>query len=183
VAAKSAKKASTDSKSIQVGDPQAAGDIEGFRIAVGPPRLVTLEFRAEPHESEPESSFQMHLHAERTAEDTVKAVMKLEVSTEDDSVAILVQYAVPVRVIPSDVSEDFNYELHLKDVVARVGPVVLYPYIRETVSSLTQKALLPPVILPVLNMGVIFDVDEVNLPPFNAEDTARQDPNEQERPA
>ena len=51
-------------------------------------------------------------------------------------------------------------------VAARLAPTMIYPYIRETFTSLALKAGAPTtLILPVINVGAIWKPDEVVITP------------------
>lgn len=51
-------------------------------------------------------------------------------------------------------------------VASQVGPVVLYPFIRETATSLTTKAGLGPLLLPIVNFKALFEPKEIAIPPL-----------------
>lgn len=51
----------------------------------------------------------------------------------------------------------------LRGVAARLAPIVAYPYVRETITSLFLKAGGPHLILPVLNVGALFSPDEIKI--------------------
>lgn len=51
-----------------------------------------------------------------------------------------------------------------RDVATQVAPVVLYPYVRETVTALTSRAAVPPVILPIVNFKTLIDPASLDIP-------------------
>lgn len=56
-------------------------------------------------------------------------------------------------------------EENIRLVGARLGPAVMFPFIREMVVSATQKAGIPPLVPPIINFTTIFDPAQVNVPP------------------
>lgn len=64
-------------------------------------------------------------------------------------------------------------------IIARMAPVAMYPFIREALASISQKALLPALILPVQNVGSLWKVGELELP-APPEDSSAHTPAEQE---
>lgn len=66
-------------------------------------------------------------------------------------------------------------EEDLRFFAAKIAPTVLYPFIRETLASLVVKTGLPPLILPVLNFGEVFDPNEVEIPPVADETEEESD--------
>ena len=57
-------------------------------------------------------------------------------------------------------------------VASRLAPTILYPYIRETITTVLQKAGLPPLAVPILNFGEVFDVEKVVFPESRVTATA-----------
>lgn len=47
---------------------------------------------------------------------------------------------------------------------ARNAPLVLYPYVRETMTMLTTKSGLPPFVPPILDFSRVFDPAVIQLP-------------------
>ncbi|HEY7770594.1 hypothetical protein [Longimicrobium sp.] len=58
------------------------------------------------------------------------------------------------------VQEDMPQEAFGRQVAARVAPVVAFPFIRETIASLTGKSG-DTFMMPVVNVGAIFDPDSL----------------------
>jgi preprotein translocase subunit SecB len=48
-----------------------------------------------------------------------------------------------------------------RDAAAKLAPVVVFPYIRETIQSLTAKAGKTPIILPIINIGAAFKPENI----------------------
>lgn len=62
-----------------------------------------------------------------------------------------------------------------RQLAARVGPVAMYPFIREAIASAAMKAQLPGLVLPIANVGGLFDEDEITIPPPDADGDADPD--------
>lgn len=55
-------------------------------------------------------------------------------------------------------------ERAFRGVATRIAPVAMYPFIREALLSAAQRALLPPIILPIMNVGLLWDPKEIKVP-------------------
>lgn len=134
---------------------------EGVRISA--PKLVALEF-AFTGEALPEEplnvEFGLSLHRFGALE------LGVEFSVEIKEVPDLTA-RVAFRMIFSLVEgspEASNPELALRLVAARMAPVAMYPFMREALASVSQKALLEPLLLPVRNIGAMWDPEGIVLP-------------------
>lgn len=74
-----------------------------------------------------------------------------------------------------DLGQDEDGEEELRFFAAKVVPKILYPYMRETVTSTAVKAGLPALLLPVINFANVFDLDDVELPPVGGAVDGEQD--------
>lgn len=75
-------------------------------------------------------------------------------------VHLTIDYRLIFRVRPDEAeSEDDLF----RKVASRIAPIVAYPYIRETASSLFVKAGGPHLTLPVLNVGGMFSPDQIEI--------------------
>lgn len=70
---------------------------------------------------------------------------------------------------------DANGEGQLRYFAAKVAPTILYPYIRETVTSVVVKSGLPALMLPIINFADVFDLDDVELAPVGGIDDEEDD--------
>jgi preprotein translocase subunit SecB len=78
----------------------------------------------------------------------------------EDVVRLTIDYRLVFRVHAAETeSEDTLF----REVASRIAPIVAYPYIRETVSSLFTKAGGPHLTLPVLNVGGMFSPDQIEV--------------------
>lgn len=75
----------------------------------------------------------------------------------------------------------------LAAIASQLGPVVLYPYIREYVADLTRRSGIKPVTLPILQIGRMFNlpveaVQRKAAPKETSPDTATDKPKRPRKP-
>lgn len=134
---------------------------EGVRISA--PRLVALEFSftGDALPDEPLNvEFGLNLHRFGALE------LGVEFSVEIKDVPDLAA-RVAFRMIYSLVEgspEASDPDLAFRLVAARMAPVAMYPFMREALVSVSQKALLEPLLLPVRNIGALWDPGAIALP-------------------
>lgn len=63
----------------------------------------------------------------------------------------------------------------LKVAAAQIGPAALYPYIRETLGTLSLKAGGRPVVLPVVSFRNTFELAKVELPQYSSDESAEEE--------
>jgi preprotein translocase subunit SecB len=56
-------------------------------------------------------------------------------------------------------------DMYWRTLAARVGPVVLFPFVRETVAAATARSGFPAAIMPIISAGNLFDPATINMPP------------------
>lgn len=63
--------------------------------------------------------------------------------------------------------EELDVDAHLAQIAGQLGPVVIYPYLREFIADVTRRAGLEPLTLPIVQVGRLFTVepDEIQLKP------------------
>lgn len=66
-----------------------------------------------------------------------------------------------------DSSEAADPESAFKPFAARVGPLTMYPFVREAITSAAMKAQLTALALPVADVGALFTEDEIQIPPVD----------------
>lgn len=71
----------------------------------------------------------------------------------------------------------------LSEVAVRVGPVVVYPYLRETLSTLSTRAGMAPIVLPVMNVGAVFDPADLGSEDGAAAPVSAKKPNRRRKSA
>ncbi|MFC1531203.1 protein-export chaperone SecB [Gemmatimonadota bacterium] len=87
--------------------------------------------------------------------------VRLKLTLDDAPVArISVAYVVTLRK-----TEQFRFEGSEADawrnIAARLAPVILYPFLRETVATTLQKSGLPGPVPPILDFRRVFEPSEI----------------------
>lgn len=70
--------------------------------------------------------------------------------------------------IPDDVAKERVTET-MRRAAAAIGPIVLYPYVRQEIDGLLSRAHFKMQPLPVLNVGGMFDPEKLVVPEFQEE--------------
>lgn len=110
-----------------------------------------------------DANLELHLRVQRPKVDTVAVELVVE-SGESDGADFSISCRVAITVEPTS-DDELDHDAVLRGVAARIGPVVVYPYIREFLSTLSQRSGMQPIVLPVMNIGLMFDPESVELPP------------------
>lgn len=141
-------------------DPTHVGDV---KINVTAPELLRVMFeRPAPGdaESDPadqqEVQFRLGFGAARIADDAVSIELSAE-SREGMAVKFEVAFRTTLSILPTQEGSSLDWAATLSEVAVRVGPVVVFPYLRETLSALSTRAGMAPIVLPVMNVGAVFD--------------------------
>jgi preprotein translocase subunit SecB len=143
-------------------------NLGGFSLRLGIPeiRRALFERIADQVEGEAEYEYRLDLSVNRSGRNRVVVELTAE-SHDSNAVEFRVTCRLGMEVHPvEEADQDFDYDTVLRDVSVRIGPVVAYPYIRELISNLSQRSGIDPVVLPVMNMGAVFDPASMVLPPF-----------------
>lgn len=118
---------------------------EGVRVEI--PNDTTLEFT---------------LGIGRISRDTL--VVDLSVAVKNiSSVKASATYRAHFQV-NADSDDSSDLEQSLKRVAAQTAPAILFPYLREAMSSVATKAGLNKLILPIVNFQNQFPIDDIELP-------------------
>lgn len=141
-------------------------DLGGFQLQVSSPEIWRLNFeRHDEFEGGTDAKFRLDLLVYRPAEDRVLVELVAE-SDEASTATFNVSYRTTLTVQPEPgKAGELDYDEVLKNIASQIGPVVVYPYIRETISSVSAKSGLKPIVLPVMNVGAMFDPASLVLPP------------------
>lgn len=147
-------------------------DIGGFSIHLGQPKLHRVRFAVaddlveasgiQDKKKEQKVDVNFGLTLARPSMNEIGT--ELAVTFRDNEYPdIEVAYRIEARV---DLNEDSTVELEeaLKTVAAQISPAALYPYIRETLGSLSTRAGATPIVLPVVNFRRVFDLDAITIP-------------------
>jgi preprotein translocase subunit SecB len=130
----------------------------------GGPTLEGLTFKAEPRRpiaDQEQVQLNFGLRMRRVSLNVLGVQLALEVRGVD-GLELGISYTAAFSVENADGDE---LDRHLRFVAAQLGPSTLYPFLRETVVSLLQKAGLPVVVPPILQLGRMMDPADVKLPP------------------
>ena len=146
-----------------------ADAMPGLRLS--PPELWRLHFTRhelpQDFSSEPPPLL-FGLGLNRIAENR----LGVELSVEIKDFPPLSVSAAYRSVFELDANSGTDIDEQLRVIAAQVGPAALYPFLRETITSVVMKAGLPPVVPPVVNFRSVFNPKEVALPPVREESGA-----------
>lgn len=139
--------------------------LDKVEVRVSLPELWRLEFvRRDARGSSTEANlpFSFELGLNRFSHEQLG--VELTVSTDESQPIYLV---ITYRAVFSAIVRDENgldMEKEWRHIAAQLAPVVLFPFIRETVATTTMKSGLPPLLPPIINFRNVFDPDEVVVP-------------------
>lgn len=108
-----------------------------------------------------ESKINFELTVGREGPDALSTRMILDVLTSgvlETRISYVAHFTRTGEMPPEKQSEFWQ------QVVARLAPVILFPYIRETFSGFCSKSGIPNAILPIVNAGRIWDPKEIEIP-------------------
>lgn len=151
------------SRSQPKGVDPSVGDVT---IAPGPVEIFSASFtRADqPTSSEPYTTpidVRFDLAADRRDETTV--VVQLQVQVENPTVMtaeVTARCAIQVQPVEG---VEVDVDAEMAKVAGSVGPVVIYPYVRELIADMSRRGGLTPLTLPVYQMGRFFTFEPQDL--------------------
>lgn len=139
------------------------GAVGSVTIHPGDVNLVKLEFaRAEATTNtsaaqEIDWKVRFDFAVRRASENTI--VVRLAVLIDAPGLAKAnVMAQTEIAVTPVEGSQ-VHLEREMAGVAAQIGPVVIYPYLREIVADVTRRAGLSPITLPIYQIGTFFKVE------------------------
>lgn len=142
--------------SAQASNPEP-GKVGGWRIDPGEVQLIELTLRRLdiPPESEAnaEREVNFELTAIRATIDKIGVVLGLKV-LEPGLADITVRAGTILTVTLPDETQD--REQQLADIAAQMGPIIIYPYLRELVADLTRRTGTRALTLPIYQIGTFF---------------------------
>ncbi len=162
--------------------PQATsadpGRVGAWKIDPGTVELIDLSFKrldiVLDKKDVGEAGVAFDFNALRPAPDQVAVMLSLEV-VEPDVAVIQVQAGTILTVTFPEIPPE-NTEEALADMAAQIGPVVIYPYLRELVADLTRRAGFKALTLPIYQIGSYFSIDPVTLKLEAASETPSDEP-------
>lgn len=146
-----------------------AGQVGNRLIDPGNVELVSLHFDRlfgakagrDADDGDPDANITFELRTGRAAPDAVFVVLSVNVQAEPVA-TIKMEARTKLTVTTVDESKPVTTE-ELAQIAARMGPVVIYPYLRELVADVTRRAGLEPLTLPIYQIGSFFEVDPKSL--------------------
>lgn len=150
---------------------KASPDVQ---VRMTPPELHTFIFikreaNAQPDDA-PGPALSFSLGLTRLALEAIGIEFTLEIdglAGTEIKVVYRAQLAVEAEGMPSD-----KLENELRQAVSYLAPAVLYPYMRETISTAVLKAGMKQIMPPIVNFREIFVDTEVAMPPQLATEEA-----------
>lgn len=152
--------------STQVSRPEA-GKVGAAQIDPGTVELINLNFNRLQGDDVPSANindkaditFELLVRRKSRAEVTVILGIKVVAS---NLATIDVKAGTHITVEFAD-EEDLDVERELANIAGQVGPMIIYPYLREAVADVTRRAGLAPLTLPIYQIGTFFKVDPADL--------------------
>lgn len=92
------------------------------------------------------------LSAGEPENDRIRVDLEAKLEEKTGSYSVSVRYVVVLQKV-GDFPEDREEEEYWETVGERIAPVVMYPYVRETMTSILSKAGLPPVMPAIIDFG------------------------------
>lgn len=145
----------------------------GDGVEITAPKLVDLAFSFEGEKLPEDLKVEYSLSMSRLGEFRLGVQFGITVSDIPGLTARAV-YRMMVSLRP-DSPEAADPEEAFEHITARLAPVAMYPFAREAFASIAQKALLRPLILPVHNVGALWKIGEIEIPPVSNHDTDGDD--------
>lgn len=97
----------------------------------------------------------------RVAKDAIVAALQLVIEApETASLTVAAKTRITVT-ISEDAALDVDVEL--AKIASQMGPVIIYPYLREVIADVTRRAGMPPLTLPIYQIGTFFKIDPKSL--------------------
>ena len=123
--------------------------------------LDTEEPRHEPRTLSEEVPIGLQMAFDRPASDELTIALTVRIEVERPY-RIEVTYAG--HFVMSAEVEEANRDVTWRRTATELAPIVLYPYIRELVTSLTRRGRAEPFVLPILSFAGLRN-EEITIPP------------------
>jgi hypothetical protein len=138
----------------------------GAGVSISAPRLYSIEFSRESEDQIPDDAVAQIGFSLKLSRET-RLSMGVELGVIVDGVEGLLasaRYRMIVTLIEGS-PEASDAETAFRQAASRLAPTILYPYVREALGTTAMKAQVPNFVLPVVNFGEVFNMDEVVVPP------------------
>ncbi len=145
----------------------------GSGVLISPPALARMDFdfggvgMAEDTPTSTEYELSIHRFAHLTAGVEFSASI-----VDVPELRLSATYRMVFTLAPES-PEAQQPETAFQQIAARLAPLAMYPFLRETLASAAMKAGLPPIILPIQNVGALFKADDIEVSPPPEEDAGR----------
>lgn len=143
---------------------QPTPDIGRLRIFPGPVELLHLIYRRpEAIDEDPVTAKapEFTFDATRVGPNEVGVLLGVDIVDPDSGQASV--YAVCSIKVEVAEGEEVDLDSELAKIATQIGPVVIFPYLRETIADASRRAGLPPITLPVYQVGRMFKVKPENM--------------------
>lgn len=144
----------------------------GSGVRTSAPTLSRIEFefsgQALPAEFELNTEFGLSVHRFSLLEIGIEFSVSI---VEVPELQLAAAYRMVFRLDP-EFPEAKDPEKAFKQVAARLAPLAMYPFLREVLASTALKAGLPQVVLPIQNVGDLFEAESIEVPPSPTEEEA-----------
>ncbi len=138
----------------------------GDGVLISSPRLYRITFARESEEEIPEAAegrIEFKLNLERHA--PLQLGIEFGVGIEDvPGIEANVLFRMTCTLAEGS-PEAKDPETAFRQAAARLAPTVMYPYVREALASLAQKAQIPSFVLPIVNFGRVYQAESISVPP------------------
>lgn len=112
-------------------------------------------------DSSEEPTLRFDFSAGRIAEDAIVVALQLLIEAPETASLIVAAKTRITVTIPEDAALDVDDEL--AKIASQMGPVIIYPYLREVIADVTRRAGMSPLTLPIYQIGTFFKVDPKSL--------------------
>jgi preprotein translocase subunit SecB len=109
------------------------------------PEMFTVEYK-------PQIKMEMNSKSRQVADDNYEVILTISVKSEiDEKTVFLAEVQQAGILLVKNVNDE-----QLQHTLSVMGPETLYPYVRETISSLIGKTGFPPVQLAPINFQALY---------------------------
>lgn len=139
------------------------GEVSGWSIDPGNVELVGLEFQRldlpAPAASAPDDPVNVEFEFSAARAGPNHLAVALKVSVHATGVLQVAAQAATVLTVEHPEEPQETVDAEYAQIAAQIGPVIIYPYIRELIADLSRRTGKPPLTLPIYQIGSLFEVD------------------------
>jgi hypothetical protein len=135
----------------------------GTGVRISQPRLRRVDFDYEPDIALPQPlNIEFMLTMLRIDERELGVELVCSV-VDVPGLTASVSYGIAFQLDPES-PEGHEPDRAFKMICARMAPVTLYPFCREALTSIAQRAGLTQFVAPITNVGALWTPDEIDVP-------------------